>query len=112
MRTTLRVVILFLINTFFGISTHAITINETHVNVSCYGGSNGSINITAFGGTAPYTYVWSNGTFLEDLSNISAGTYTVTVTDILAQTAVLSIGITEPSPLNISLTAIPVSCNG
>jgi gliding motility-associated-like protein len=112
MRTTLRVVTLFLFQIVFGFSTYAITINETHVNVSCYGGNNGSIDITPFGGTSPYTFVWSNATLTEDLSNISAGTYTVTVSDLLAQTAVLSIGITEPSPLSVNLTAIPVSCNG
>lgn len=42
---------------------------------------NGAIDFTAVGGTSPYTFLWSNGATTEDLMNISAGTYTVDVTD-------------------------------
>lgn len=45
------------------------------------GNSNGSINMNVSGGTTPYTYQWSNGSTSEDLTGLSAGTYSVTVTD-------------------------------
>ena len=41
----------------------------------------GSINITVSGGTAPYTYQWSNQATSEDITNLEAGSYRVTVTD-------------------------------
>ncbi len=45
------------------------------------GGTLGSVNLTPAGGTAPYTYNWSNGTTTEDLAAVSAGSYSCTITD-------------------------------
>ena len=47
--------------------------------VSCPGGNNGGVNITPTG-TGPFTYAWSNGNTTQDLVNVPAGSYTVTVT--------------------------------
>ena len=44
-------------------------------------GGNGTINITVNAGTAPYTYSWNNGETTKDLTGLSAGVYTLTVTD-------------------------------
>ncbi|GAB5539265.1 MAG: hypothetical protein Salg2KO_13680 [Salibacteraceae bacterium] len=50
-------------------------------NVSCNGGNNGSITAQGTNGTAPYSYTWSNGDTTATINNLTAGTYTVTVTD-------------------------------
>ena len=60
-----------------------LTISETHFDVLCFGDSTGSIDLSASGGTPPYTYVWSNSDTTEDLTDLYAGTYDVAVIDSL-----------------------------
>lgn len=95
-----------------------INLAVTSSAVSCNGGSNGSINITPGGGSTPYSYDWSyNGpqspdTDPEDPGGLAAGTYTVTVTDIMNCTKTVSVTISQPAVLNLSSTQInPTGCN-
>lgn len=82
-------------------------------NVSCNGGSNGSATVDVTGGTAPYTYSWSpSGGTAATASGLSAGNYTVTVTDAASATTTLSFTITQPSALSKTSSQTNVSCNG
>lgn len=83
----------------------------TGTNVSCFGGNNGSITITASGGTTPYTYLWSNNATTQNLTNIPAGNYSVTITDDNSCQVVLPITITEPSSFSVSITITNPTCN-
>ncbi len=80
--------------------------------VLCNGGNTGSINITVTGGTTAYGYAWSNGAITEDISGLTAGTYTVVVTDALGCTATNNFTVTEPTALSLTGTPSPVLCNG
>lgn len=71
-------------------------------NNLCYGSASGSVDITAQGGTPIYSYNWSNSQTLEDLQNVPAGTYTVTVTDNNNCTTSAIYQITEPAALQYS----------
>ena len=93
------------------IQSTAITGTFTKTNVSCFGGNNGSLTINASGGTAPYNYAWVIGTTTATITNKSAGTYTVTVTDALGCTNSFSSTITQPNQIVISPTVTNVSCN-
>ncbi|MFA5046103.1 MAG: PKD domain-containing protein, partial [Paludibacter sp.] len=72
--------------------------------VDCTGANSGAINLTVAGGTSPYTFVWSNGATTEDLSNIPAGIYSVTVTDANNCIQTAQYTIDRPLPLEISMT--------
>jgi len=93
--------------------TAAIT---SQTNIACSGQSTGSATVTASGGTSPYTYSWN--TFpvqtTPTISNLSAGTYIVTVTDALGCTATATATITQPAnPLTVSITnQVNVACFG
>ncbi|MHC1707915.1 MAG: T9SS type A sorting domain-containing protein [Bacteroidales bacterium] len=79
--------------------------------VTCYGANNGGIDLIVSGGTTPYTYSWSNGSTEEDLSGLTAGVYTVTVTDI--NECQLSGDILVPgteATFELEITVFPVSC--
>ncbi|MCF8373217.1 MAG: T9SS type A sorting domain-containing protein [Bacteroidales bacterium] len=69
------------------------------VDVTTLGGQDGAIDLIAFGGVSPYTYNWSNGATTEDLANIFAGYYTVTVTDANGCAALISLMINSPLPI-------------
>ncbi len=99
----------------------AITITETHTNISCNGLTDGSIDLTVSGGTGPGTYIFnwstSGGSGLvngqEDQSGLGAGTYYVTVTDAGPCSAYDTIVIIEPAGMTITFDNIQdVLCNG
>ncbi len=104
------------------IKTDTITISEpdsaiilqidTFVNILCNGGNNGSISLIAQGGTPPYTYYWSNGSTSQNINNLTAGTYTVTVTDNNGCNETISQTLTEPQALDITGAITQVSCYG
>lgn len=83
--------------------------NITHVR--CYGENEGGINISVTGGDAPYTFSWSNGTSSEDISGVSAGTYSVTVTDANGSKQVLKASVNQPAVFALKIDAVKhLSC--
>ncbi len=87
-----------------------LTLAAEDDNVNCFNGTDGAINITVSGGTLPYTYDWSNGASSEDLSNLSAGNYDVTVTDALGCEISYSTEITQPDTLMIQYQVYNATC--
>ena len=80
-------------------------------NPSCNGSNDGSIIVVPAGGTLPYTYSWTSGGNGAIEDSLSAGNYTVTVTDANGCTGTLSSTLTEPAIMTLSDTIINASCN-
>ena len=99
-------------------STCSVTIDEPPLltcaiskikDVDCYGGSDGQVSVSATGGVSPYSYDWGG----EDPLALSAGSYTVTVTDYNGCTSTCSVTIDEPPLLTCTITKIKdVDCYG
>ncbi len=82
--------------------------------VNCFGGNNGAAKVTPGGGASPYTYSWApSGGTLVSASGLTAGSYTVTVSDTNGCTATASALITQPTLLTATISATNnILCNG
>jgi hypothetical protein len=82
----------------------AATLVPTHP--LCAGDQTGSIVAIVSGGSGPYEYVWSNQGTGSELSGLSAGIYTVTVTDALDCEQISSTEIIAPPAIVIAAANI------
>jgi len=95
-----------------------LTITDSIQQVSCNNGEDGSIMLTATGGTigipncSDYTYEWSNGATAANNTGLTVGTYAVTVTDCNGCTITSSYDINEPLTLSCSIVASEIACAG
>jgi gliding motility-associated-like protein len=81
----------------------------TVTDVSCFGGNNGSITITASGGAGNITYLWNNGGTTATIGSLTANSYTLVATD--ADNCSMSAGAVVNQPTQLSLTASHTNVN-
>lgn len=100
--------------TFSITSPTQLAINLVSItDVSCYGYTDGSIQLSATGGTSPYTYLWSNTAQGPALSNVAEGTYDVTLTDANNCTETDSYVVGSPTEIVLTVDDITdASCFG
>lgn len=84
-----------------------LTASVTKADVSCFGACNGTVTITAGGGTMPYNYNISGGQY----ASLCAGVYNYTVTDANACMFTGIINISEPEIISLSASSTVSSCN-
>jgi hypothetical protein len=81
--------------------------------ITCFGDSDGQIQVETDGGLAPYTYEWSHSTIQSDLAeDLAKGTYAVTVTDANDCTAVSAVSLNSPNAFSVSYDISPETCVG
>lgn len=86
------------------IDVFSIPVLSTSVSNTTCGEANGEANVTAFGGAAPYTYLWSNDSTTSTIQNILAGSYHVLVTDSRNCTAHKYVAVSDTDGPSVTIT--------
>ncbi|WP_418514194.1 SprB repeat-containing protein, partial [Corallibacter sp.] len=105
------------IEVYGGYVDTSMQIEGTIINETAIGLSDGNLSISVSGGTPPYSYLWSpNGETTDVISGLTAGTYSVTVTDALdcqktAEFIVYTDGVQYPVPCN-TIDPVAITASG
>jgi len=90
-----------------------LTVTVTGADISCFGACDGTAEVTVSGGTPPFMYIWDNSAGTDaTASDLCAGTYNITVTDMNACTATGTVTLSEPPELIISVSGTNPACYG
>ncbi len=97
---------------YFAINnTGGFTLTGSAQSAHCYNGSDGAIDLTVSGGTAPYIYEWSNGATTQDINGLVAGTYDVFVTDGIGCMGTTSFEVQNGSEITFTSSNTNPSCS-
>lgn len=101
------------VSSMFDVNLIGFAANPVIRNVACKGEMNGTIDLEINGGTAPYTYAWSNGETTAALSNLAVGDYAYTVTDATGCSNMNSVSVSQPSDsLMVNFAKTAETCAG
>ncbi len=98
-------------------SPAVVTLSASQLPATSATNPDGSAEVSASGGTAPYTYEWSNGATTDEIENVVAGNYSVTVTDAngcsasASVTVQFTVGIADNSITQFSIYPNPTKNN-
>jgi gliding motility-associated-like protein len=95
------------------VNNSTLNATNTSVNSTCFGSNNGSAGISVSGGTGVYNYYWFPGAYtVANVSNLAAGTYTVTITDPVTSCKDTSIvTINQPADFVLNMSSTNATCN-
>ncbi|MCE9538651.1 MAG: PKD domain-containing protein, partial [Bacteroidetes bacterium] len=91
--------------------TAPLVVSSSSLPATCFGGTNGSVSSAAINGTGPYTFYWMPGSIAgQNITNLTAGTYTVTAKDSKGCIDTNSVTINQPDQIVLSTTSVNSDC--
>jgi gliding motility-associated-like protein len=92
---------------------YPIEITSVQTDIDCFGDATGSVEIVHISGAnGPVTFNWSNGDTTDKIVNLTAGIYTVTITDNNLCTGIHNVTISQNPQINITSVITPSNCDG
>jgi SprB repeat/Secretion system C-terminal sorting domain/Putative Ig domain len=89
-----------------------LTLNISNTKTTCFGTCDGTLTANHTGGTAPITYLWSNGQTTKTAVGLCKGSYTVTITDAQGCSLTKSCAVNSPSRIIVRSVCVNVKCKG
>lgn len=80
--------------------------------ISCHSTATASLSAFANGGKPPLKYLWSNGATESSINGLTAGSYSLSVTDAAGTVSTASMIISEPDPISVVVTADGIASSG
>lgn len=90
-------------------TTISATTDYNGYDISCYGYSDGGIDLTISGSVPGYTFIWDNGDTTQDINNLSVGTYHVDILDSNLCTTSTYFNLIEPTALEVISTVSEIN---
>ena len=87
-----------------------LAVSITPINILCFEVNNGSATTSVSGGVAPYNYLWNNNAVTDNINNLSAGEYAVTISDANNCTIASSTTISQPPILTTDTLTRAATC--
>ena len=91
-------------------NSSSLTLTAAGTPALCHGTASGSANVSVTGSTGTITYSWSNGATIASINSVTAGSYTVTVSDVGGCSGTASATIADATAINVSVTAVNSGC--
>lgn len=83
----------------------------TSIEPLCFNDCNGSLSVSPSGGLPPYDYLWNTGATVDQISNLCADDYSVTITDQQGCQTIQNISLGQPALLFANMVTEPVNCD-
>jgi len=90
--------------------TSAFTVSHEKTDITCFGLTNGTANISLSGGSPSFNFLWSDGNSSQNRTGLSTGSYIVTVTDVQGCIASTNFTISQPPQLSVQVAITNPSC--